>query len=430
MKRFKTGYILTKGFRPADIVGTQAVLGIHPLDSSFFIAETLEPVVGKSDLSFVPDTSFDTCPKLDVIVIGEITDEELKNTNLVDFLKKIIPNAKFVLGVSSGVLALAQTGLMKNLTATTDNKNLEKLEKYGIIASKAQGPVSPERFVTAGPSTGMIEAAYLIQKQLRGENFAKYLELNLEYDPVEQFKSPTSEDSVNETNTSDRPLKVGIILPTAIYMPDIMGAIDVFGSLKNTELYFISDEIKPSKCLIGPTIMPNSTFKDCPNLDILLIGATHPRYLYNIDLLEFIKRQDKVTKVMISVCAGSLVFGAAGLLKNKVATSNFHHTHLLKNYDSTPSGTATQRDGKYYSAGPAIGSYEIALKVVGELYGYQVAHNLEQKELEYSPKPLYGVGSPEKAGAMLKFISLAISSPSLPVYKFAGFLGVRKLAAN
>ena len=430
VKKFTAGYVLVPGFRSADVIGIQAVLGPHPLDRSIYVAPASEPVAGKSNMTLVPNATFDDCPELDVLVIGDIPDSALENERLVSFLRERIPAARHVIGVSAGVEALARTGLMAECLATADRAHLDRLGEHGISPRSERQPVVNGKFVTAGPSTGMIEAAYLVQGQLRGETFARYLELNLEYDPVALFASPPATEPAPPPVSGQEGLKVAAILPDRVYIPDIMGTLDVLGLLPGTETFLVSDNLGPSRCLLGPTVLPNCTYDECPDVDVLVVGATHPRHLSDTKLLNFIRRQDKATKAMISVCAGSLVFGAAGLLDGKRATSNFHHTNLLRRFGAMPSHKAVERDRKYFSAGPAIGSYEIALQVVSELYGDQAAHELEQDVLEYAPNPVHGVGSPEKAGKLLSLLSKALFSPSLPVFLIAGKIGRRRLERN
>lgn len=424
MARYSVGYVLAPGFRVADVIGTQAVLGPHPLDRSYFLSHDLAPVTGTSGVALQPNATFSDCPELDVLVVGGLPEAALEDAELIEFLQKTIPHLRHVISVSGGVVAVARTGALAGRTVTADKAHLPELKTQGLDVSAGKGPVQDGKFITAGPSTGMIEAAYMVQRELRGEGFTKLLELNLEYDPVVQFPDPSG-DAAQPAG----PLKVAVVLPTGIYMPDVMGALDVLSALPGTEIYLVTDDMRPSKCLLGPTALPNCLYEDCPDVDVLVVGATSPGYLYDRRLLDFVRRQDRTARAMISVCAGTLVFAAAGLLMGRRATSNFHHTGLLKGFGAQPSHRPVERDGKYFSAGPAIGSYEIALQVVAELYGKQTAHEIEQDVLEYAPHPIYGIGAPEKAGKLLVTLSKAILSPSLPVYSIAAKLGRRRVAA-
>lgn len=427
MKRYTTGYVMMPGFRPADIVGTHAVLGPHPLDKSLFIAPTLEPVLGKSGMTLIPNATFDDCPELDVLVIGDLPETAQQDPALLHFLKTRIPGAQFVIGVSGGVVALARTGLMDGVQATSDRAHLDQLAQFGLSASHRGKPVESGKFITAGPSTGMIEAAFLVQENLRGKGLAKFLELNLEYDPKTQFEHLAKQRDCPVETSNQGGLNIVVVAPDLIYLPDIMGAVDVLGSLPDAQVHFASHTLAPSRGLLSPTLTPTCTFDTCPQADVLVIGATGPNTLSDADLLAFVRRQDKTARAMISVCAGSLVFGAAGLLDGVRATSNFHHTNLLRRFGAKPSHKAVERDGKYFSAGPAIGSYEIALQVAAEIYGSHVAHDLEVNLLEYSPNPRNGVGSPEKAGRVMSTLSKALLAPSVPIYGLAGKLGQKRL---
>lgn len=114
---------------------------------------------------------------------------------------------------------------------------------------------------------------------------------------------------------------------------------------------------------------------------------------------------------MTSVCAGSLVLGAAGLLDGYRATSNFHVVDLLSHFGATPvRGGHVVEDRNRLTAGPVTGSLEIALRLIHDLCGEEVARESEL-QLEYDPRPPYRTGSPELAGPDLTAKALARFAP-------------------
>jgi len=405
MRRYRIGYVTVPGFSETDLIAMQAVLGIHPLNQAMIVSSSMEPVTGKKVFSFIPDTDFTNCPDLDVVVLGGVPDEALNNNALLNFLSEKVDKAKFVLAGANGVDAFANCGVLKD-RAVTDAK-----------------------FYTGGASTGMIEAAYLLLKRLRGERIAKLAELSLEYDPHPQFKNKeTNVTAFSELNLPKGP-KMAVIAPKGTYLPDVMGAVEVLGSIPGSEVCVVSDTMAPSNCLLGPKVVPHATYDDCQQADIVIIGATTPNHLKNKSLLDFIRRQETGAKAMISVCAGTLVFAAAGILDGRKVTTNFHCTPLLKRLGAVHSETETAVDGKFYSAGPAIGSYEVGVKAAADLYGEDAARFIEQSVLEYDPHPVFNTGSPEKAGRVLTWVSRALMLPALPFYLSYGRNGRQLVGA-
>ena len=150
-----------------------------------------------------------------------------------------------------------------------------------------------------------------------------------------------------------------------------------------------------------------------------------PKISCDKEVNEFFKKQEKEATAIISTCAGVFVVGGSGLLAGKRAASNFHMTKYLTHVGAIPSHAEVETDGKFYSAGPAVGSYEVALMVVKKMYGEDAAQHIEQNLLEYSPNPVLGVGSPELAGKFKTAISKMLIAPINPIYKWTAKRGYR-----
>ena len=254
-----------------------------------------------------------------------------------------------------------------------------------------------------------------VMRLLKGDFLTKLIELNLEYNPKRQYEH-TNECRAIEIKEE---LNIGVMVSPGMYIPDVIGAVDTLGALSNAKLHYIWKREETIKGILGPTIKATTTFSECPQMDVLIVGAMMPKFCKDEQILDFLREQEPHAKAIVSICAGSLVVGSAGLLRGKIATSNFHMTSLLKHCGALPTHKELVSSGKFYSAGPAIGSYEAALMVARDLYGPDVAQFLEQEVLEYSPNPLFGVGSPSLAGKWLHTISKILSLPSLPIFRRA-----------
>ncbi|QQE12833.1 DJ-1/PfpI family protein [Planctomycetota bacterium] len=414
----KIGFALTPGFRAADIIAVQSVLQLFPWCKIYYAAKDLDCVYGKSDYPIVPNTTFESCRKLDIFISSSVTKKQLDDEAYIDFVRQKANEASQVIGISNGVIALGKAGLLKGRKATADQASLDKLGEYGIEVVDQRQSINDGKFYTSGPCTGAAESAFHIMKQLRGDVITRFVELTLEYEPVQQFPRDEAKTHNNQ-NVFDgiKPLKVAVIAPPGMYAPDATGAIDVLGSIPGTEVYFVWEKKGQAKGIISPTLQANETFETCPPVDVIIIGALHPKPSANKKAIDFLKKQEKNVSAYIAVCAGVIPLAGTGLLKGKTVSTNFHMRSLLPIFKANPSNKTVSVDGKVYSAGPVIGSYEAALRVVNDLYGSQVAQHIEQDILEYEPHPLYDVGSPEKASRMQLAVCSVLTFVLISFYK-------------
>ncbi|MFA8344469.1 MAG: DJ-1/PfpI family protein [Rhodothermaceae bacterium] len=427
LKKNKIGFILTPGFRAADVVGLYPILGGAIRNKVFLVAEKETCILGRSNFQVCADTNFENCPKLDVLVVGESLDSSYDNSKLTDFVKRKAREAKYVIGISNGVTLLAKAGLLKGKRATSDRSNLEKMREFGAIPVNENKPVVDGKFYTSGPSTGAIESAFKVFSEISGEKIARLWELTQEYNPHKRFSSvPYSKEIVEKLVEKKKSLKIAVLSPPHMFVPDAMGAVDVLGSIPGAEVHYVWKKKGKANGLLSPSIYSDTAFEECPQMDIIIVGAVQPGVSADEETIRFLKKQEKNATAILGICAGVFVIGGAGLLKGKNAASNFHMTNLVSCVGATPSRKEVEIDGKIFTAGPIIGSYEAALIVVSNIYGKEVAAWIENEILEYSPNPVFGVGSPELAGKMLVALSKLFIIPGNPIYRRAAKSGYKK----
>ncbi len=407
------GFALVPGFRNADVMALEAILTFHPGNKIHYIAEKNGFVEGVSGYGFKSTCTFADAPQLDVLVIPELSDSGVSDPALQKFIQAQYQACTFVVGISSGVIALAKSGMINGKTVTADRSSLESLKTFDLTPVDKKSFVKDQKLITAGPSTSAFEAGYYVMSQLRGKALTKMLELNLEYNPTVCF------DDIRQTELPQpgrAPLNIAVITPPNPYFPDVAGAIDVFSRLPGAKIHYVWKDKGEKKTILGPTIRSTMTFKECPQMDVLVVGAITPNATVDEDLIAFYKKQAPGAKAVVGVCAGVFVAGAASLLENRMSVTNFHMLGMLKNVGGHRHNTETISDGKYHTAGPAIGSYEIALQVVAQLMGRETAAYLEGHCLEYRPQPLFNMGTPRLAGKVRYGLSKLISTPLVVLY--------------
>ena len=410
------GFVLTSGFRPADVVETDAIFRFHPRNKIYYVSAEEGFVKGKSDMELMANTSFEECPDLDVLVVGEMDPTMEDNTDLLNFIHKQSTGAKYIIGISNGVWSLHKAGVLDGKQVTADRSTIKRLLADGVPVINERRSVRDGKVFTSGPSSGGIESAFAVMKEIRGEWITKLAEFNLEYNAHVQY--PLAEKIEMQQPELPKKLHVGIFADDGLYVPDVMGALDVFGSIPNVEFHYLAHREGLSKSVIGfgPSIYANTTFDKCPQLDVLIVGATHPKYVNDSGVLDFILKQEEELSAIISVCAGTFVVGSTGLLEGKDAATNYHQVVDLPRIGVCPTGNEIAVDGKYFSAGPAVGSYEVGLKAVEKIVGREWAQYIEHEKLEFAPKPLFGL-TEENAGKSIMRVTNVLSFAVRRLYR-------------
>jgi cyclohexyl-isocyanide hydratase len=149
----------------------------------------------------------------------------------------------------------------------------------------------------------------------------------------------------------------------------------------------------------GFSILPNTTFADCPQLDVVCVpgGSGQIALMTDSETLDFLRKQAAGARYITSVCTGSLVLGAAGLLKGYRSACHWAWREMLPAFGAVPVAERVVRDRNRISGGGVTAGIDFGLTVAAELAGEEVAKSI-QLVLEYDPQPPFDSGSPEKAG--------------------------------
>ena len=193
---------------------------------------------------------------------------------------------------------------------------------------------------------------------------------------------------------------VGFLLFPDITQLDMTGPYEVLTKLPNSETHLIWKSREPVVAGGGLLLTPTMTYAECPQLDLVCVpgGSGMNALLEDEETLSFLRRQAAGARYVTSVCTGSLVLGAAGLLKGKRAATHWMSMDMLKAFGATPVHERVVVDGNTITGGGVTAGIDFGLTVAAELAGEEVARSI-QLVLEYDPQPPFDSGSPEKAGA-------------------------------
>ena len=193
-------------------------------------------------------------------------------------------------------------------------------------------------------------------------------------------------------------LQIGFLLFPGIQQLDLTGPYDVLGSLPDVKLHLVWKDLAPITSSTGLVFTPTITYADCPNLDVLCVpgGAGVGPLMEDPQTLDFLKAQAQTVRYLTSVCTGSLVLGAAGLLRGRKATTHWAYHHLLAPLGAVPVHERVVRDGNLFTGGGITAGIDFALTLAAELYS-EAAAQLVQLQIEYAPAPPFESGRPETA---------------------------------
>ena len=137
---------------------------------------------------------------------------------------------------------------------------------------------------------------------------------------------------------------------------------------------------------------------DASALDLLLVpgGPGVNLLMEDEPTLAFLRQQASGARLVLSVCTGALLLGAAGLLQGRKATTHWTVRHLLPLFGAMPQNARVVEDGSLVSAAGVTSGLDGALRAAAILGGTQCAEGI-QLALEYAPEPPFASGRPETA---------------------------------
>ena len=195
------------------------------------------------------------------------------------------------------------------------------------------------------------------------------------------------------------PVHIGILLYPNVTQLDATGPAQVLSRVPGAKMHMIWKTLDPVPTDAGFSIVPTTTFADCPKLDVICVpgGGGQVALMTDPETLDFLRAQAATARYVTSVCTGSLVLGAAGLLKGYKSACHWAWRDMLPAFGAIPVAERVVRDRNRISGGGVTAGIDFGLTVAAELAGDEVAKSI-QLVLEYDPQPPFDSGSPEKAG--------------------------------
>ncbi|CAM5539975.1 DJ-1/PfpI family protein [Streptomyces purpurascens] len=196
-------------------------------------------------------------------------------------------------------------------------------------------------------------------------------------------------------------MQIAIVLYDRFTALDAVGPYETLGRLPDAETVFVAERTGPVRNETGNlALTADRALADVPNPDIVVVpgGPGQESLMAHEPLLDWLRAADAGSTWTTSVCTGSLLLAAAGLLRGRRATSHWLTLEELKRFGAEPTGERVVTDGKYVTAAGVSSGIDMGLTLLGRIAGDDHAR-MVQLATEYDPQPPYDAGSPDKAPA-------------------------------
>jgi len=214
-------------------------------------------------------------------------------------------------------------------------------------------------------------------------------------------------------------LQIGFLIYPGVIQLDVMGAYQVLSFPPNTQVHLLWKTLSPVVSNEGLILTPTTTLAECPPLDVICVpggGIGQVEVTQDSEILDFLGQQSITAQYVTSVCTGSLILAAAGLLQGYKATCHwaFRDQLAMLGVEVVPQRVVIDRN-RVTGAGVTSG-LDFSLTLLGLLCGEQVA-KMTQLMMEYTPEPPFNAGTPETAGEEIVQSLMQFGQPLLDAFQ-------------
>ncbi|WP_448625397.1 DJ-1/PfpI family protein [Geodermatophilus sp. URMC 64] len=404
------------GMTPLDLIGPLTVLKTPGIGGARYrtvvVGERAEALATDTPLQLQPTATFADVPNPWAVIVpggGASTLAAAEDEALLSYVGSAAAAAEVVGSTGNGALVLAAADLLRGKRAAVHWAYAEPLEKLGAIPATERW-LADGRLHTAAGGTAGIDMTLPLLARLRGKAVARLGQLSAEYDPQPPFgrvepdladedlarmlRDPAGVPTAVPEGGDER--LIAFVLYPGLTVLDMVGPLQVLTMVQRlapgyrTVVVWARREPVPTD--VGVPVIPDRTFEEVPHPAIVLVpGGALPTIRAMSDPLvrDYVRSAAASAELITSVCTGSLILGAVGLLDGRDATTNWFYSDVLENLGATYHQRRWVEDGNLLmSAGVSAGidmALHLAARLTGEATGRRV-----QRAIDYDPQPPWG----------------------------------------
>ena len=198
-------------------------------------------------------------------------------------------------------------------------------------------------------------------------------------------------------------MEIGFLLFPHLTQLDLTGPVQVLSRVPGARVHLLWKTVSAIPTDAGFSINATTAFADCPQLDVICVpgGRGIGEQMCDIEVIDFLRQQGAKARYVTSLCNGSLLLGAAGLLDGYRSACHWMWRHYLPRFGAVPVAERVVCDRNRISGGGVTAGIDFGFALAAELAGEAAAKAI-QLGLEYDPQPPFDCGTPEKAGPELE----------------------------
>lgn len=226
-------------------------------------------------------------------------------------------------------------------------------------------------------------------------------------------------------------MQVNFVLFEGLTQLDLTGPYEVLVRVPGFNIDFVSKTMAPVKSDRGLTLMPTSTIENALVCDLLVVpgGPGTDDAIVDAKWVRFVRDQGVSAKYVFGVCTGSLLLGAAGLLKGRRSTCHWQAREFMPAFGAITSEERMCIDGNIFTAGGVTSGIDMAIKVVALLKSEAVAKQI-QLQIEYDPAPPFKGGTPQTSEAEVVEMCLKATKSRRAIREAAVNQAVKNMTSN
>ena len=356
----------------------------------FYVAETMDPIVGYYNELLYPDYTFDTAPELDVLVVpsgANSMDSDLQNEAYIGYIREQAERAPYVTSHCWGAFALAAAGVLDGLRATTfpgytDDLGSQFPDIGELVTTDRWVADDDGAVVTSNGGLAAYEASLHVVEQVFGTEVAEGVAAGLVFDDqnlsyARQPQIGSAPGSAEALPPLEQPMNVAVLIMDGLYVGEATAPYDIFAHAGDSmNVYFVAATEEPITGAYGDRLAPHYTFANAPQADVLVIpsGAhSMDAQLDDAALIAWVADQAAGATWITSHCLGAFTLASAGLLDGlEVTTFPGYFEDLRTAFPAigvVREDARIVRHGNVVTSAGGLAAYEGALYVVEQILG-------------------------------------------------------------